>query len=69
MPYTEVVAQAERERPTSKLLNHLDPTIDANVGDIFGAASWKGTYFGLGISHRSGIFASSRLLGSADGGS
>ena len=39
------------------------------VGDIFGAASWKKTYFGLGISHRSGIFASSRLLGSVNGGS
>ncbi len=25
--------------------------------------------FGLGISHRSGIFASSRLLGSVNGGS
>jgi outer membrane protein len=69
VPYTEVVAQAERERPTSKLLNYLDPTIDVNVGDIVGADSWKDTYFGLGISHRSGIFASSRLLGSVDGGS
>ena len=29
----------------------------------------KQTYFGLGISHRSGIFASSRLLGSVNGGS
>jgi MipA family protein len=69
VPYTEVVAQADRDRPTSKLLNYLDPTIDVNVGDIFGAESWKDTYFGLGISHRSGIFASSRLLGSVDGGS
>ncbi len=69
VPYTEVVAQAERDRPTSKLLNYLDPTIDVNVGDIFGAEDWKDTYFGLGISHRSGIFASSRLLGSVDGGS
>ena len=69
VPYTEVVAQADRERPTSKLLNYLDPSIDVNVGDIFGADSWKDTYFGLGISHRSGIFASSRLLGSVDGGS
>jgi outer membrane protein len=69
VPYTEVVSQAARDRPTSKLLNYLDPTIDVNVGDIFGADSWKDTYFGLGISHRSGIFASSRLLGSVDGGS
>lgn len=69
VPYTEVVAQADRDRPTSKLLNYLDPTIDVNVGDIFGSEDWKDTYVGLGISHRSGIFASSRLLGSVDGGS
>ena len=37
--------------------------------DIFRSESWKKTYFGLGISHRSGIFASSRLLGSVNGGS
>ena len=64
-----VVPRARRERPTSKLLNYLDPTIDVNVGDIFRSESWKKTYFGLGISHRSGIFASSRLLGSVNGGS
>lgn len=69
VPWTEVSSQAERERPTSKLLNYLDPTIDVNVGDIFGGERWKKTYFGLGISHRSGIFASSRLLGSVNGGS
>ena len=69
VPWTEVTSQERRERPTSKLLNYLDPTIDVNVGDIFRSESWKKTYFGLGISHRSGIFASSRLLGSVDGGS
>lgn len=68
-PYTEVVSQAERDRPTSKLLNYLDPTIDVNIGDLFGAKEWQDSYVGLGISHRSGIFGSSRLLGSVDGGS
>ncbi|MGY1457767.1 MULTISPECIES: MipA/OmpV family protein [unclassified Luteimonas] len=69
VPSTEVISQEQRGRPTSKLLNYLDPTIDVNVGDIFRSERWKNTYFGLGISHRSGIFASSRLLGSVDGGS
>ncbi|TWI01865.1 outer membrane protein [Luteimonas cucumeris] len=69
VPWTEVSSQARRERPTSKLLNYLDPTIDVNVGDIFRSENWRKTYFGLGISHRSGIFASSRLLGSVNGGS
>ena len=68
-PSPEVTSQARRERPTSKLLNYLDPTIDISLGDLFGNKDWKQTYFGLGISHRSGIFASSRLLGSVDGGS
>jgi MipA family protein len=69
VPWTEVVSQELRERPTSKLLNYLDPSIDVNVGDIFRSERLKGTYFGLGISHRSGIFASSKLLGSVNGGS
>ena len=69
VPSAEVTSQARRERPTSKLLNYLDPTIDISLGDLFGNPGMKQTYFGLGISHRSGIFASSRLLGSVNGGS
>ncbi len=69
VPSPEVISQARRERPTSKLLNYLDPTIDVSLGDLFGSPRLKQTYFGLGISHRSGIFASSRLLGSVNGGS
>ncbi|HEY5805225.1 MAG TPA: MipA/OmpV family protein [Lysobacter sp.] len=69
VPSPEVISQERRDRPTSKLLNYLDTTIDVSVGDLFGAERWKDTYFGLGISHRSGIFGSSRLLGDVDGGS
>lgn len=69
VPYTEVTAQAERERNTSKLLNYLEPSIDVSVGDIFGNERWHDVYFGFAVSHRSGIFASSQLLGTVDGGS
>jgi outer membrane protein len=69
VPSPEVTSQLRRERPTSKLLNYLDPTIDISLGDLFGNEEWKQTYFGLGISHRSGIFASSALLGNVNGGS
>ena len=69
VPSPEVTSQARRERPTSKLLNYMDPTIDISLGDLFRNPNMKQTYFGLGISHRSGIFASSRLLGSVNGGS
>ena len=69
IPYVEARDQAERGRVTSKLLVYLDPTIDVNVGDIFGARALRSTYFGVGASHRSGIFGSSQLLGNVDGGS
>ncbi|GAB3257613.1 MipA/OmpV family protein [Chitinimonas naiadis] len=69
VPYEEVSSQAARNRSTSRLLNYLDPTIDFNVGDVFRAKSLKTTYLGVGVSHRSGIFASSQLLGNVNGGS
>jgi outer membrane protein len=69
VPYTEVTTQAERERNTSKLLNYLEPSIDVSVGDLFGNPRWHDVYFGFAVSHRSGIFASSELLGTVDGGS
>ena len=37
IPFTEQRDQALRGRDTSKLLLYLDPTIDINVGDLFGA--------------------------------
>jgi outer membrane protein len=69
VPYTEISSQERRERETSRLLNYLDPSIDVNVGDIFRSKALSRTYFGFGVSHRSGIFASSRVLGNVDGGS
>jgi outer membrane protein len=69
VPYSEVTTQAERERNTSKLLNYLEPSIDVSVGDLFGNKRWHDVYFGFAVSHRSGIFATSQLLGTVDGGS
>ena len=69
IPYVEARDQAERGRPTSKLLNYLDPSIDVSVGDLVGIRSQRETYLGLGVSHRSGMFGSSQLLGNVDGGS
>ena len=67
--FVEQRDQVRRGRNTSKILNYLDPTIDVSVGDIAGSRSLKETYFGFGVSHRSGIFGTSQLLGNADGGS
>jgi outer membrane protein len=69
IPFTEQRDQALRGRDTSKLLLYLDPTIDINVGDLARAKELKETYVGIGVSHRSGIFAASRLFNSVSGGS
>jgi outer membrane protein len=53
--------QAQHGRGTWKLLNYLDPSIDFAVA--------KDTYLGLGVSHRSGEFGKSQLLGNVNGGS
>lgn len=68
-PYIEASSQAAGGKPASRLLNYLDPTIDVSVGDLLGVRAMKETYLGLGVSHRSGIFGASRLLGNVNGGS
>ncbi|HEY8069878.1 MAG TPA: MipA/OmpV family protein [Burkholderiales bacterium] len=65
----ELRDQQQNGRSTSRLLNYLDPTIDVSVGDLLGVPSMKRTFAGLGVSHRSGIFGTSQLLGNVNGGS
>ena len=55
--------------PTSKLLNYLDPSIDVSLGDLINSHALKDTFIGVGVSHRSGIFGASRILGGVNGGS
>jgi outer membrane protein len=69
IPLLEVRDQQKNGREPSKLLNYLDPTIDVSLGDLLSVGSLKKTYFGLGVSHRSGIFGSSQALGNVSGGS
>ena len=69
VPLAEVRDQAARGRTTSRLLNTFDPTIDMNVGDLLGVRKLRDTYVGAGVSHRSGIFGTSQLLGNVNGGS
>lgn len=68
-PYIEASSQAMDGKPASRLLNYLDPTLDVSVGDLVGSRVLKDTFIGFGVSHRSGIFGSSRLLGNVSGGS
>lgn len=69
VPLTEVQDQARRGRATSRLLNYLDPSVDINLGDLLRSQRLKHTVIGVGISHRSGIFGTSELLGNINGGS
>ncbi|MES2296011.1 MAG: MipA/OmpV family protein [Pseudomonadota bacterium] len=69
VPLTEERDQARRGRETSKLLNYLDPSLDVSVGDLLGVKKLKESYLGIGVSHRSGIFGYSQLLGNINGGS
>ena len=69
IPTMEARDQAKGGNGTWKLLNYLDPTIDFSVGDLIRSKALKETFAGLGVSHRSGMFGWSRMLGWVDGGS
>jgi outer membrane protein len=69
VPFVEARDQADRGRNTSKLLSYLDPSIDVSLGDLMAVPEWRETYVGFGVSHRSGIFGMSSLLGNVNGGS
>lgn len=69
VPYIEASSQAANGELGSRLLQYLDPTLDVSLGDMLGSRALKETYIGFGVSHRSGIFRSSRLLGNVYGGS
>lgn len=69
VPYVELRDQLARERSSSRLLNYLDPSVDISLGDMIGVKTMRDTYLGLGVSHRSGVFGTSRLFGNVNGGS
>lgn len=73
--YAEQVPLAETEKKdasnkgTSHLLNYLDFSIDASLGDLLGAPSVRHCFGGFSVHHRSGIFGSADLFGPVFGGS
>jgi len=69
VPYVELRDQLARGRSNSRLLHYLDPSVDVSLGDLIGSNALREAYIGIGLSHRSGIFGSSRLLGNVNGGS
>jgi outer membrane protein len=69
VPFVEGQDQLRRNRPSSKLLTYLDPTVDFSVGDLVGVRKMTDTYLGIGVTHRSGIFGFSQILNNVNGGS
>lgn len=53
---------------TSHLLLHLDVSLDLNLGDMLRSKSLDNCYFGVGVSHRSGVFGKIPLFNDTDGG-
>ena len=69
IPFSERRDLEAKGQNTSHLLQVLDPTIDMSLGDLIAVRSLRNSFFGAGVSHRSGIFGSSELLGNVSGGS
>jgi len=69
IPFVERESLENRNRNTSHLLHHIDLSFDMNAGDLFHSNQLTDCYFGIGISHRSGIFGDVKFYGEVNGGS
>ena len=69
VPIVEQIKQERRGRNTSHFLNYLEAQVDTPLSNIFGDRASKHCYVGITLVHRSGIFATSDILGNVGGGS
>lgn len=69
VPYIERLNVEKKSPTTSHLLNYLDVSVDASIGDIINSDDYRHCFFGFSVHHRSGIFASADLFGPVNGGS
>jgi outer membrane scaffolding protein for murein synthesis (MipA/OmpV family) len=67
VPIIEQVKQQKRGRDTAHFLNYLEAQVDFPLSNFFDTRS--NCYIGLTLVHRSGIFATSDILGNVSGGS
>ncbi len=68
VPIAEQRKQASKGENTSHFLNYLEMTVDFPLWRVSRADWLKNCYAGVTLVHRSGIFASSDLLGDVAGG-
>lgn len=69
VPYIEKQNVEKKSPTTSHLLNYLDVSVDASIGDMISSPEYRHCFFGFSVHHRSGIFASADLFGPVNGGS
>ena len=69
VPMVEQIKQAQRGRDTAHFLNYLEAQVDFPLRNLFGDQASRDCYIGLTLVHRSGIFATSDILGNVSGGS
>jgi len=69
VPIIEQVKQEKRDRDPGHFLNYLEAQVDFPVTNFFDIKSAKNCFVGMTLVHRSGIFATSDILGNVSGGS
>ena len=67
--YIERQEMESKDNQGSKLMNYLDISLDANIGDIFRQKSLENLWVGWSMHHRSSIFKQASQFGRIKGGS
>ena len=69
LTYNEWQEMDKQGSEGSKLMNYLDVSFDANVGDLFRSKSLENLWAGYSMHHRSSIFKQASQFGRIKGGS
>ncbi|RLU01130.1 MipA/OmpV family protein [Ketobacter sp.] len=69
IPMVEQIKQDKKDQNTSHFLNYLEAQVDFPLRNMTRAESVRNCYVGMTLIHRSGIFATSDILGNVSGGS
>lgn len=69
VPIIEQIKQARKGEKTNRLLNYLEFQVDFPLERLVDSKLTRDCFLGMTVAHRSGIFATSELLGSVNGGS
>lgn len=69
IPIVEQIKQAKKGEKTNRLLNYLEFQVDFPISRLIKSKFTRDCFLGMTVAHRSGIFATSDILGSVNGGS